>query len=138
MSRPIAPAQGIAFAFPDVCKTPSPSGTVPVPYVNIAQLSNATGVTDLGGKEVLVGPQGLHVLLLDSEVSASTGDEAGTGGGVRSGSVKSACTVAAASGSVVYGPDEKGIARFVDATKQNDGNADGFLLSAFPSVLVGD
>jgi hypothetical protein len=138
MSRPIAPAQGIAFAFPDVCNTPSGPTVVPVPYPNIAQLDQATGVTDVSGKEVLVGPQGLHVLLMDSEVPTSSGDEPGSAGGVRSGTIKGRCRVTAASGSVVYGSGQKGIARFLDTTKQNNDNADGFLLAAFPTVLIGD
>jgi hypothetical protein len=138
MSKPIAPAQGIAFAFPDVCNTPTPGGTVPIPYPNVAQLDQATGITDLGGKELLVGPAGLHVLLKDSEVATSTGDEAGSAGGVQSGVTKGKCQVVQASGSVVYGPDELGIARFMDATKQNSENADGFVMAAFPTVIVGD
>ena len=77
MAKPIAPTQGIALAFPDVCKTQIGPATVPIPYPNIAQLAQATGVTDASGKEVLVGPASLHVLLKDSEVATSSGDEAG-------------------------------------------------------------
>jgi hypothetical protein len=136
--KPIAPAQGIAFAFPDVCKTPTPGGPVPIPYPNIAQLDQATGITNLSGKELLVGPASLHVLLKDAEVSVSTGDEAGSVGGVQSGTIKGKCQMVQASGSVVYGPNQLGLVRFLDATKQNSNNADGFVLSAFPTVLVGD
>jgi hypothetical protein len=139
MSRPIAPIQGIAFAFPDVCKTPAPPGPpVPIPYPNIAQLDQATGITDSGNKELLVGPASLHVLLIDSEIATSTGDEAGSVGGVRSGTIKGKCRITQASSSVVYGPDQKGIARFMDPTSQNDDNATGMVLGAFPTVLVGD
>ncbi len=139
MSKPIAPMMGIAFAFPDVCNTPAPpSPPVPVPYPNIAQLDQALNVTDVGGKELLVGPSSLHALLQDSEIPSSTGDEAGSVGGVQSGTIKGRCRVTAASGSVVYGPSSKGIARFMDQTKQNNDNADGFILAAFPMVLVGD
>jgi hypothetical protein len=139
MAKPIAPTQGIAFAFPDVCNTPAPPGPpVPIPYPNIAQLDQATGITDESGKEVLVGPASLHVLLLDSTVSTSTGDEAGSAGGVTSGGIKGQCTVTQASGTVVYGPNGLGVARFMDPTQQNGNNANGFLLAAFPTVLVGD
>jgi hypothetical protein len=138
VAKPIAPAQGMAFAFPDVCKTPTPGPPVPIPYPNIAQLDQATGITDLSGKELLVGPAGLHVLLKDAEVPTSTGDEAGSVGGVQSGTIKGKCRVVQASGSVVYGPNRLGIVRFMDTTKQNSDNADGFVLSAFPTVLVGD
>lgn len=136
MAKPIAPAKGIAFAFPDVCKTPAPP--VPIPYPNVAQLSQATGITDEVNKEVLVGPNSDHLLLLDSVVDVSTGDEAGSVGSVKKGSVKGPCRIVQASTSVVYGPQEKGLARFMDRTEQNDGNAIGFVLSAFPTVLVGD
>ncbi len=139
MSKPIAPAKGIAFAFPDVCKTPAPPAPpVPIPYPNIAMLNQATGITDESDKEVLVGPAGDHILLMDSEVKTSTGDEAGSVGGVKKGKTKGACKVVKASGSVVYGPNQKGIARFMDSTEQNDGNAQGMILSAFPTVMVGD
>ena len=139
MSKPIGPATGVAFAFPDVCKTPAPPAPpVPIPYPNTAQLEKATGITNESGKELLVGSGSLHVLLLDSEVETSTGDEAGSVGGVKSGAIKRKCKVTQASSSVKYGPDEKGIARFMDATEQNDGNAAGYVLSAFPTILVGD
>ena len=138
MSKPIAPAKGIAFAFPDVCKTPAPPGSpVPIPYPNIAQLSQASPVSNESGKALLVG-SGDPVLLLDAEVSTSSGDEAGSVGGVKSGKTKGKCEIKQASSSVVYGPQKKGIVRFLDQTEQNDGNAQGMVLSAFPTVLVGD
>jgi hypothetical protein len=138
MSKPIAPAKGIAFAFPDVCKTPAPPGSpIPIPYPNIAQLGQATPVSDEQGKALLVG-SGDPVLLLDAEVSTSSGDEAGSVGGVKSGKTKGKCKIIQASQSVVYGSQQKGIVRFLDQTEQNDGNAQGMVLSAFPTVLVGD
>lgn len=135
--KPIAPAQGIAFAFPDVCKTPAPPGSpVPIPYPNIAQLADATTVAD----DLVVGPSALNVLVKTGspEIPTSTGDEAGSVGGVKSGGIKGPCEFKEASGSVVYGPNEYGIVRFMDATEQNDGNATGFVMGAFPTVLVGD
>lgn len=132
MGRPICPTQGIAFAFPDICKTPSPGGSVPVPYPNIAQLSDAKDVAD----DLLLGGSPLKALLLDSFVQASTGDEGGTaGGGLKSGGIKGQCKVTSASTTVLYGG--KGVARFGDTTSQNDENATGTLLGAFPTVLVG-
>ena len=125
---------GIAFAFPDVCNTPTPGGPVPIPYPNIAQLDQAQNVAD----QLLIGPAEYKALLVDSEVSTSSGDEAGSAGGVKSGGIKGACKITQGSGSVVYGSEEKGIARFGDATDQNGGNATGMVLSAFPTVLVGD
>ncbi len=137
MSKPIAPAQGIAFAFPDVCKTPAPPAPpVPIPYPNIAQLSDANPVAD----DLVVGPAELKVLIkTDSpEITTSSGDEAGSVGGVKSSVIKGPCKFVQASGSVVYGPNQYGIVRFMDATTQNDENASGFVMGAFPTVLVGD
>jgi hypothetical protein len=137
MSKPIAPATGIAFAFPDVCLTPAPpSSPIPIPYPNIAQLGQATGISDESDKELLVG--GMHVILLDSEVASSSGDEAGSSGGVKSGKIMGKCVVKQSSNSVLYGPDGKGLARFMDMTEQNEGNAVGNIMAAFPTVLVGD
>ena len=81
MGQPITTAgQGICFAFPDVCLTPAPPGpNVPVPYPNIGQLSSATGTAN----SVKAG--GNVVVTKDSTVSSTTGDEAGTAGGVISG-----------------------------------------------------
>ncbi|TVR60021.1 MAG: DUF4150 domain-containing protein [Gemmatimonadales bacterium] len=136
MGLPIAPADGIAFAFPNVCLTPVPSSSpVPIPYPNIAQLSDAQDVSDEGGRELLVG--GTPVLLVESTVASSSGDEAGTDGGVTSGSNGGECEMTQGSGSVLYGPHGRGIVRFGDPTSQNDGNAVGTVLSANPSVLVG-
>jgi hypothetical protein len=138
MAKPIAPAKGVAYALPDVCKTPSGPGAVPIPYPNVAQLSQATSITNESDKEVLVGPGGDYVLLLDAQVTSSSGDEAGSLGGVKSGSVKGKCRIVQASQSVVYGPQERGIVRFLDRTQHNNENAQGVVLSAFPRVLVGD
>jgi hypothetical protein len=66
---------GITSAFPDVCKTPTPAGPVPMPYPNISQSSD----TSKGSKEVSC--DGQPVMLKDSEFAMSTGDEAGSAGG---------------------------------------------------------
>lgn len=133
MGRPICPTQGIAFAFPDVCMTPSPGGPpVPIPYPNLADLSAATGVAD----RLLLGPGKLKALLAGSGVAVSSGNEGGTaGGGMKSGKIKGEMQVISGSATVLYGG--AGLARFGDPTEQNGGNAQGSLMGAFPSVLVG-
>lgn len=133
MGKPIAVAKDIAFAFPNVCNTTIPGvGTVPIPYPNIAQLADASPVSDTN-KDLLV--KGNKVLVEDSEVPTSSGDEAGDAG-VTSGTVSKACTMSQFSRSVFY--HGKGIVRFGDQTSQNNDNAVGMVLSAEPSVLVGD
>ncbi len=129
MGKPIALAKDIAFAFPNICTTNIPSvGPVPIPYPNVAQLSDASPVSDTSA-ELLV--KGTHVLVEDSEVEESSGDEPADEG-TKSGK----CTFSGASQSVFY--NGKGILRFSDQTSQNNGNAVGMILSAEPSVLVGD
>jgi hypothetical protein len=140
VTKPVAPAKGIAFAFPDVCLTPGPP-LVPIPYPNVAQLTDADPVSDESGKALRVGPAGDPVLLRGSRVGTSTGNEAATEG-VRSGGIKGDCELVQASGSVLYGSEGRGLVRFLDRTDQNIGprgpNASGMVLSAFPTVQVGD
>ena len=45
-------------AFPDVCKTPSPGGPVPIPYPNIA---NATASRQARGQQLRGKLQNLHM-----------------------------------------------------------------------------
>lgn len=71
-------SNGIATAtMPDVCKTPSPAGPVPLPYPNIAMSK------DLIKGTTTVKVDGGNMAAIDgSELSLSTGDEPGTLGGV--------------------------------------------------------
>ena len=68
-----------AATIPDVCKTPSPGGPVPVPYPNVARSS------DLAKGTTTVTADGGHMCAkYGSEFSRSTGDEPGSVGGVKS------------------------------------------------------
>jgi hypothetical protein len=74
---------GQSIVFPDVCKTPSPGGPIPIPYPNIGKSSDA----DKGPKTVTVN--GKMPMVKEAQYKTSTGDEAGSaGGGVVSGSTK--------------------------------------------------
>src|SRR5690606_24415013 len=74
MGKPVAVAKNIAFAFPNICNTTiPPAGPVPLPYPNIAQLADAKPLSDSNG-DLLV--KGTKVLVEDSEVDSSSGDEA--------------------------------------------------------------
>ena len=130
MANPIATKTGICFAFPDILKTPTPGGEVPMPYPNIAQLSaaekTATNV-NAGGKPVI---------LKDSEIPNSSGGEPGVGGGVVSGKHLRECKFADSSKTVKA--NGKGIVRQFDPTEQNGGNAKGQVMVGLPTVLVGD
>src|SRR4051812_31352912 len=73
---------GTSIAGPDVCKTPTPGGPMPGPYVNTA-LSRHTAK---GSRQVRI--DGQSIMLKSSHFSTSTGDEPGTLGGVVSGKFK--------------------------------------------------
>jgi len=65
--------QGFAVAaFPDVCKTPSPGGPVPIPYPNLV----GPGQQQTAGSKVHIA--GKTLATTSSTLSRSTGDEAGT------------------------------------------------------------
>ncbi|MCG8597922.1 MAG: DUF4150 domain-containing protein [Kiloniellales bacterium] len=70
---------GISTAtIPDVCKTPSPGGPVPIPYPNIAQQSSLRKGTKT------VKAKGKMIAIKGSQYGRSNGDEPGTAGGVKS------------------------------------------------------
>ena len=135
MSMPIATTEGIAFAFPDMCLTPAPPAPpVPIPYPNIADLSQAsqasTNVT-VGGKGVILANQ--------TEVPTSSGNEAGTNGGLTSMTNMGKCKFPQGSSSVLI--NGKPVVRMMDPTHQNVGNsgpnAFGNVMIGNPQVLVG-
>lgn len=81
---PIFPAStkaaGQCFAMPDVCLTPAPPAPpVPIPYPNIGMLPQATKVST---KVKFVSKE---VVTTKAEIPRTSGDEAGTNGGVMSG-----------------------------------------------------
>ncbi|WP_044890101.1 DUF4150 domain-containing protein [Myxococcus hansupus] len=106
---------GVTVAFPDICKTPSPAGPLPIPYPNIARSSD----TAKGSKKVTV--EGNPVCLKDSNFSTSTGDEAGTaGGGLVSGKTKGRAEFINYSFDVQI--EGKNVARALDLMLHNDKN----------------
>ncbi len=72
-------SNGISIAtIPDVCKTPSPGGPVPIPYPNISQAATLDkGTTTVKADKMMAAIKG-------SEFSLSNGDNAGVAGGVKS------------------------------------------------------
>jgi hypothetical protein len=103
--------QFIALA-PDVCKTPSPGGPVPIPYPNIAMSSDLAD----GSKTVKI--EGNSAALSASNLKTSTGDEGGTaGGGVVSSKIKGKLTWVIYSTDVKF--EGKGVVRFLDDCLHN-------------------
>ncbi len=70
-------ANGQCVAFPDVCKTPTPGGPVPIPYPNMAMLVQGKGGTFSSKVKI----SNIKVATVKSEIAMSTGDEPGTAGG---------------------------------------------------------
>ena len=63
----------------DICNTPMGNAVVPIPYTNVARSQDVAG----GSQTVFM--DGNPIMLKDSVFSRSSGDEAGTLGGVSSG-----------------------------------------------------
>jgi uncharacterized Zn-binding protein involved in type VI secretion len=96
---------------PDVCKTPSPGGPVPIPYPNMSADSNLTD----GAASVKI--EGNPVANTGSKLSRSNGDEAGTAGGVVSS--KNMGAFGWSAGSIDVQAEGKGVVRMLDAILTN-------------------
>jgi hypothetical protein len=123
-------SNGTTVAFPDVCKTPSPGGPIPIPYPNIAKSSD----TAKGSKNVTV--EGNPLCVKDSNFSTSTGDEGGTaGGGVASSKTKGKAEFVNFSFDVKV--EGKNVARALDLMLHNDKNTPPFPVMQPPVVALG-
>lgn len=76
---------GMSMVFPDVCKTPTPGGPVPIPYPNMGKAAD----TSQGSSSVKA--DGNMIMIKGSKYMMSAGDEAGTVGGVLSSTFKQEC-----------------------------------------------
>jgi hypothetical protein len=122
-------SNGVTIAFPDVCKTPSPAGPIPIPYPNIAKSSD----TAKGTKKVKC--DGQSTCVKDSNFSTSTGDEAGSaGGGVASNKIKGKAEFILFSFDVKF--EGKNAARAFDLMLHNDKNTPPFPVLQGPVVAL--
>ena len=111
-------SNGVTIAFPDVCKTPSPAGPIPIPYPNIGKAS------DTSGGPTKVTTDGKMPMTKGAKYSMSTGDEAGSaGGGVVSGKIKGTCEFMLYSFDVKF--EGKNVCRMGDPLFHNDKNIVG-------------
>ena len=79
---------GQCFFVPDVCKTPTPAGPTPIPYPNTGMMTQIQGSTASSKVKIL----GKKAATKKTEVTMTSGDEAGTaGGGVKSNKFKGSC-----------------------------------------------
>ena len=109
-----AGSSGINSTFPDVCKTPSPGGPIPLPYPNVAQSSDTAD----GSSTVKV--DGNPIMLKGSNYRMSTGDEAGSAMGVVSSKIKGKAEPVNYSFDVKA--DGQNVFRLTDMMLQNVGN----------------
>ncbi len=110
---------------PDVCLTPVGSTLVPVPYMITADLSDSFATSPnvrFGGDPVFLQDK--------SKISRVTGDEAGTAGGVVSGTHKG--IVEPTKGSSTVRVNGKPVVRHGDPCKMNDGNTIGRIIYQGP------
>jgi Domain of unknown function (DUF4150) len=124
-----AASNGVATAFPDVCKTPSPAGPVPIPYPNVAMSAD----TAQGSQDVKM--DGNPIMLQGSNFKMSTGDEAGVVGGVVSGQIKAKAEFVNFSFDVKF--EGKNVARAMDLMLHNDKNTPPFPVMQGPVVAMG-
>lgn len=122
-------SNGVTIAFPDVCKTPSPGGPIPIPYPNIAKSSD----TAKGTKKVKC--DGNPACVKDSNFRMSTGDEAGSaGGGVVSNKIKGKAEFVNFSFDVKF--EGKNVTRAFDLMLHNQKNTPPFPLLQGPVVAM--
>ena len=112
-----AASGGMAKTEIDICKTPTPGGPVPIPYPNIAMSAQ----TSDGSTTVKCDSN--PIMLKDSVFSLSSGDEAGSIGGVKSSVIKGAAKTMMYSFDVKY--EGKNVCRLGDPLFHNDKNAMG-------------
>jgi Domain of unknown function (DUF4150) len=108
---------GMSPIFPDVCKTPTPAGPIPLPYPNIGKAA------DTSSGPTTVTTDGEMPMTKDAKYSQSSGDEAGTATGVVSSKVMGACEYMMYSFDVKY--EGKGVCRLGDPLFHNEKNGMG-------------
>jgi len=107
-----ASSSGKSPVFPDVCKTPAPPAPpIPIPYPNVAQSSSASDTS------TTVSADGQKIMLKKSVFSTSSGDEAGSVGGVVSNCTKGKAQFIAYSFDVKV--EGQNVPRNLDMMKQN-------------------
>lgn len=119
---------GMAFAFPDVCLTPTPVGPVPVPYPNTAEMPMA----EPGASRVYF--VGVNALNKACTVPLTEGDTTGVDGGVASGTMMEQNKFVGSSEKVFI--EGSPAVRLFDATTQNNQNCEGAVLE--PSQVIVD
>ncbi len=124
-----ASSNGMCMGFPDVCKTPAPPAPpIPIPYPNIAMSS------DTAQGSTTVKCDGNPIMLESSSFSTSTGDEAGSIGGLMSSVTKGKAEFKMYSFDVKI--DGKSVPRQLDIMVLNKMNTPPFPLLQPPAIVI--
>jgi hypothetical protein len=121
-------SMGVTIAFPDVCKTPSPAGPIPIPYPNIAMS------TDTAQGTTKVKADGNPVCLQTSNFKMSTGDEAGVAMGVVSNKIKGKAEFVNYSFDTKF--EGKAVPRAFDLMLHNDKNTPPSPVLQMPIIVI--
>jgi hypothetical protein len=108
---------GMSTVFPDVCKTPAAPSPIPIPYPNIGQSS------DTSDGPTTVTTDGEMPMVKGAKYSKSSGDEAGSLGGVVSGVNRDECEYMMYSFDVMM--EGKNVCRLGDSLFHNKKNIMG-------------
>lgn len=119
-----------AATLPDVCKTPSPGGPVPLPYPNVSQ-----SATLKKGTTTVKADGGNMIAVKGSEFAVSNGDNPGTLGGVKSSTFMKESTWISYSFDVKM--QGKNACRLSDKKFQNHGNTVDLSGAINPPVNIG-
>jgi len=114
--------------FPDVCKTPSPAGPIPIPYPNIAKAAD----TSQGPTKVTT--DGQMPMVKGAQYMMSTGDEAGSILGIASNKIKGKAEFVNFSFDVQF--EGKNVPRAFDLMLHNDKNTPPFPVLQGPVIAI--
>lgn len=118
---------GTAFAYPNVCNTPSASGTITIPYPSIGDVSSTDSDTCSSNVKI----RNKYVCTTASEIGTTNGDEAGTSGGVISGQNGDVCVWE--NGSSKVNVEGDAIVRQLDPVASNGDSANAYGAQLSPS-----
>jgi hypothetical protein len=121
-------SNGMLISFPDVCKTPTPAGPVPIPYPNIAKSS------DVVSGSSTVKMDGGMIMNKGSNTMMSTGDEAGAAMGVVSNKIKGKAEFVNYSFDVKV--DGKNVCRLTDPAQSNMGSGNSIAPACIQAPLL--
>ena len=122
--------KGTVAAFPDVCKTASPVGTIPIPYPNAGQAPTANPAAN----KVMIN--GMPALTKASKITPTNGDEAGNSGGGGATNSKTLGPAEFTLGSQCVKIEGNPAVKMGDMTTQNDKNAIGAMAAPSQTKLM--